>query len=67
MSNNLTRVPMTRYQHDHMVHEIVKGTMCELSKAQKINVIISCLTEINNEPEYPTRVPIDTDNLAEPF
>lgn len=58
---------MTIEQHNDMVHDIVNGTMCELSKIEKIDVIIGCLAAINDEPEYPIRVPIDTDNLAEPF
>ena len=58
---------MTIDQHHSMVDEIIDGTMCELSRVEKIDVLISCLAMVNAEPEYPTRVPIDTDNLAEPF
>lgn len=58
---------MTMDQHNSMVHDIVNGTMCELSKTEKIDVIVGCLAAINDETEYPARVPIDTDNLAEPF
>lgn len=58
---------MTMDQHNSMVHDIVIGTMCELTRWEKIDVLLSCTAMANDEPEYPTRVPIDTDNLAEPF
>lgn len=54
-------------QHNSMVHDIVIGTMCELTRWEKIDVLLSCIAMANDEPEYPTRVPIDTDNLADPF
>lgn len=58
---------MTISQHDDMVQGIAAGIMHELSKTEKIDVIVGLLAYVNDEPEYPTRVPIDTDNLAEPF
>lgn len=58
---------MTMEQHNDMVHDIVVGTMCALTRREKIDVLISCIAQANDEPDYPIRVPIDTDNLAEPF
>lgn len=58
---------MTMQQHDDMVNEIVNGTMSDLTKTEKIDVVVGCLAAINDETEYPTRVPIDMDNLADPF
>ena len=58
---------MTQTQIDEIVLDIAKGTMYYLSKHERIKVIVELLAYVNDEPEYPTRVPIDTDNLAEPF
>lgn len=58
---------MTIQQHDDMVNEIVNGTMSDLTKTEKIDVVVGCLAAINDETECPARVPIDMDNLADPF